>query len=179
MADGLSVPIIAGLAVGIAIIILFSLTFKTASVPTSPTLPQKQAIDIAAQDLTTKYIKNPENIKIYTIIGHGDAAYIPAENFTKQNWILHPLVYVSTDGAFYIINATTHVATKCHSPYCPLPEKAMKTIEGRLAWVVDLASACKNYPEHATYLQYAIDAENGEILWRGGDPLPAQAHICS
>jgi len=42
----------------------------------------------------------------------------------------------------------------------------------------DLASGCKNVPNNTTYLIYEIDAKNGEILWRDGDPQPQQVFTC-
>jgi hypothetical protein len=178
MNDGPTVAVITGLAVGIVTITLFSLTFHTSSMPTTPTVPQEQAINVATKDLTERYVKNPEHIKIYTLVGHGDASFIPVENFTNQHRILRPLVYARPDGSVNVINVTSHVITRCYAPYCPIPNQAAKAIQGRLSWIVDLASACKNYPEHTTYVQYVIDATNGEILWRSGDTLPEEPFTC-
>jgi len=175
MANSLAVPAITGLATGVALIILFSLAFKTMAILTMPSIPQQQAIDIAARDLTTKYIRSPDYIKIYAIVGHQNAAYIPIEDFTEKRLVLYPLFYVSPVGKF-VINATTHVPTKCYSPYCPIP--ATSAVEGRLTWIVELFSACKYYPEHDTIVQYAIDAQNGEILWHRGSEQPEEAFAC-
>lgn len=173
----------AGLGAGIAFILIFAVVFGVAdasprAVPTQPEITQQQAIDTAIQDLTTKFIKNPVDIKIYTIVGHQEAQYLSIQNFTKGNWTLQPLFYVHSNGSFYLINATTHATTRCHLPYCPLPVHAMKVIEGRLAWIVDLASACDNFPNNTTNLTYAVDARNGSIIWRGGNLEPKQAAVC-
>ena len=136
-------------------------------------------MEIAVQDLTTNYIVNPVGIKIYTIIEHGIAENIWVEDFPKEgNWPL-VLVYSHPDGTFYVVNARTHAVEECHIPYCPLPEDGMKTIEGRLAWIVDLIAQCENYPHNTTTVKSAIDAETGEILFHYGDPKPDQAYVCS
>lgn len=144
-----------------------------------PKMTQQQAIVVAARDLTTKYIKNPVDIKIYTIVGHGDALYVPIENLTSNGNSTLQLTYVHPDGTFYVINATTHSIEKCQAPYCPLPDKAKDATKGRLAWMVDLVSQCRDFPHNTTAVIYAIDAKTGEIIWRGGgSPQPAQAYAC-
>lgn len=41
-------------------------------------------MEIAVQDLTTKYIKNPPAIKIYAIVGNQSAAYPTVDTFLKE-----------------------------------------------------------------------------------------------
>src|SRR5581483_2477326 len=156
-------PVIAGLAVGIALIVIF-ITINANSnykiVPTQYKISQEQAIETATHDLTTKYIKNPENIKVYTIVGNQDAEYIPVQNLSKRNWALQPLIFAHPNGTIYLVNATTGDIQQCHDPYCPLPNQAIKTIEGRLGWIVELVARCGNYPNNGYDVMYVIDAIN-------------------
>ncbi len=171
-------PVLAGLVIGLGFIMLFSSAINSLHLP-KVKISEEQAVGIAIQDLTTEYIKNPVGIKIYTIIEHGNAEYIPVEEFPKEgNWPL-VLVYSHPAGTFYLVDARTYAVEECHIPYCPLPEQGMQAIEGRLGWIVDLVARCENFPQNTTVVIYTIDAETGEIIFHYGDPQPEQTFVCS
>lgn len=181
MSKGLAIAAVAGLAVGIAFILIFSTISYISNyraVPTQSKITQEQAIDIAVHDATTKYLNNSKTIKVLTIDRHQGGLYIPVQNFAKEGNLVLPLLYVHPNGTYYEIDATTHEITKCYIPYCPLPEQDMKTIQGRLGWMVELVSRCDNFPIKGYDVVYVIDSLNGEIIWHGGIDIPKQLESC-
>lgn len=178
MSDNVVAPVVAGLAMGVGFIVLFSFTFNSVSLP-AVKISEEQAVKIGVQDLTAKYIRNPEAIKIYALVDDHDGAYVPIDSLGKEGNLTHTLVYSEPDGTFHLVNVETHSTVECQVPYCPLPEQGMKSMGGRLAWIVDLISRCENFPSNTTVVIYAIDAETGEIIWHYGGPQLEQAYVCS
>ncbi len=171
-------PVVIGLAIGVGFIVLFSLAFNSAHLPALK-ISEKQAVGIGVQDLTTKYIRNPEAVKIFALVGEHNGAYIPVDSLGKGGNLTHTIVHSEPNGAFHLINAETHYVMECHIPSCPLREEGMKSIEGRLAWIVDLISSCADNSDDMIGEIYAIDAESGAIIYRTGSPLLDQPYVCS
>lgn len=171
----------AGLAAGIGLIIAFSALFSP-SVSPEPKVSKEQAVEIAVQDLTTRYIKNPPLIKIYAIVNEQSqgAAYPTVETFLKENYTL-VMAHAAANGTFYFVDANTGTLEECHNPYCPLPGQGMEAIKGRLAWIVDLATQCDDYPNNGVDIIYAIDTKTGHIIWDHlSSPFePEQPFACS
>ncbi|MGH9993117.1 MAG: hypothetical protein ACREBU_04980 [Nitrososphaera sp.] len=173
--------VIAGLAAGIGLIITFSTLFST-SPSLEPKISKEQAVEIAVNDLTTRYIKNPPLIKIYAIVNvqSQEAAYPTVETFLKENYTL-VMAHTAVNGNFYFAYANTVTLEECHIPYCPLPEQGMEALKGRLAWIVDLATQCENYPNYEADIIYAIDTKTGQIVWHQNSSQyePQQPFVCS
>lgn|GEM_PF-5116732 len=176
-----SVAAFAGLAAGIGLIIALSTLFSP-SVNLEIRISKEQAVEIAVEDLTTRYIKNPPLIKIYAIINEQsqEAAYPTIETFLRENYTL-VMAHTSANGIFYFVDANAGTLEKCSPPYCPLPVQGMKAIKGRFVWLVDLATQCDNYPNNGVDIIYAIDTKTGQIIWRHNSSLsePGQPFVCS
>ena len=78
-------PVIAGLAVGVGFIVLFSALFPSA-LNLELRISQEKAVEIAVRDLTTRYIENPPAIKIYAIVEkqRQEAAYPTIETLPSK-----------------------------------------------------------------------------------------------
>lgn len=172
---------ISGLAAGIGLIITFSVLFSPSHIPASK-ISKEQAVEIAVRDLTMNYIKNPPLIKIYAIGNEQaqGAVYLPVETFLVGNYTL-VMAHTTASGVFYFVDANTGTLEKCNTLYCPLPEQGMEAIKDRLAWIVDLATRCDNYPNNGADVIYAIDSTAGRIIWHhNSSPYePGQPFICS
>ena len=160
-------PVLAGLAIGIGFIILFSALF-----PSSSNFPlrisQEKAVEIAVHDLTTKYIINPPVIKIYAVVADMQsqgAVYPAVGTFLQGNYTL-PMAHKAVNGTLYFVDARTRTLEECHIPYCTFREEGMEALKGRFAWIVELVTQCENYPHHGADIIYAIDTKTGQILWR-------------
>jgi hypothetical protein len=157
-------PVLAGLAVGIGLVVLFAALF-----PQSPSLElrisREKVVEIAVHDLTARYIKNPPVIKIYAVVDDQTAAYPTVENFLKENYTL-VMAHTAANGTFYFVDAKTLSLEECKIPYCSFREQGMEALKGRFAWIVDLVTQCGNYPYYKTAIMYAIDTKTGQILWR-------------
>lgn len=180
-------PVVAGLAIGIAFIVLFAMSFPPSSSSSNnfePRISKEKAVEIAVHDLTTRYIENPPVIKIYAIIDKQsqEAAYPTVETFLKEENNTLVMAHAAANGsAFYFIDANTLSLEECHVPYCPLGEPGMSALKGRFAWIVELATQCDEYPNYGADITYAIDAKTGQILWRHNSSAdePEHLHVCS
>ncbi|MGI0038185.1 MAG: hypothetical protein ACREAO_00070 [Nitrososphaera sp.] len=174
-------PVIAGLAVGVGFIVLFSALFPSAS-NLELRISQEKAVEIAVRDLTTRYIENSPAIKIYAIVDkqRQEAAYPTVETFLKGNYTL-VMAHTAASGTFYFVDANTGSFEECHIPYCPFREQGMDALKGRFAWIVDLVTQCDNYPNYKAGIIYAIDAKTGQILWRhnSSPDEPKRPFVCS
>jgi hypothetical protein len=159
-------PVLAGLAIGIGFITLFSALFPS-SFNLQAGISQEKAVEIAVHDLTTKYIINPPAIKIYAIVDkqRQEAANPTVETFLKGNYTL-VMAHTAVNGTFYFVDARTRALEECHVPYCTFREEGMEALEGRFAWIVELVTQCENYPHNGADIIYAIDTKTGQILWR-------------
>ncbi|MGI0012910.1 MAG: cupredoxin domain-containing protein [Nitrososphaera sp.] len=147
-----------------------------------PRISKEEAVEIAVQDLTTRYIKNPPLIKIYAIVDEQSqgAAYPTIETFLKENYTL-VMAHTAANGTFYFVDANAGTLEECHIPYCPLPEQGMEALKGRFAWMVDLVTQCDNYPNYGADIIYGIDAKTGQIVWHHNSSQyePQQPFVCS
>lgn len=192
MTRELIAPVLAGLAAGIAFIIVLSVTIISTptnqkqfpvvatnnTTITQPKITQKQAIDIAIHDISTNYIRNPDYIRNFNITDH-HSNYVDLQRFIKSNWTL-TLIYLDVNGTVYGINPITHKMSKCPSIDCIQPrEEVRKIIEGRLEWIVDSHFGCIQPPPITSYSAfYVIDANNGKIIWRGSNQALSQPMAC-
>ena len=170
-------PVLAGLAIGVGFIVLFSILFPP-SHSLEPKISKEKAVETAVHDLTTNYIRNPVGIKIYAVIGDQNGAYLPVDSFLKERNLNLVRVHSEPNGTFFFIDPKTDSLEECTIPYCPLPEEGMKTVEGRFAWIVDLVSRCENFPNNTIGVIYAIDAATGEIIFHYGSLQPEQVYVC-
>jgi hypothetical protein len=175
-------PVLAGLAVGVGFIVLLSVVFSSPYF-SEPKITREKAVEIAVHDLTTKYVKNPPVIKIYAIVDRlsQTAAYPTIDAFLKEENYTLVMAYANTNGTFYFVDPTTLTFEECRIPYCPLTEQGMKALEGRFAWIVDLATRCEDYPNYGADIIYAIDAKTGQIIWHHNSSQhePQQPFVCS
>lgn len=183
MGNSAIAPVIAGLAIGIAFIVLFAVSFPSSSSNNFELrISKEKAVEIAVHDLTTRYIENPPVIKIYALIDKQSqvAAYPTIETFLKENYTL-VMVHTAINGTFYFVDANTLSLEECHVPYCPLGEPGMGALKGRFAWIVELATQCDEYPNYGADITYAIDVKTGQILWRhnSSPDEPERALVCS
>lgn len=156
-----------GLIVGMGFVALVSMAFSVSE----PEISKEKAVEIAVNDMTTNYIKNPPAIKIYAVEDVEEplgAVYPTIETFLEEgeNYII-PMAHTSAvDRAYYFVNPETRSLEECQIPYCTFREEGMNALTGRYAWIVDLVTQCKEYPHHGADIKYAVDAKTGQILWR-------------
>ena len=153
MENGL--PVIAGMAVGILLIIVFSTVTIPNTIPTTPRLTEDEAFAVMKADIesrvgdatVTLYMRHPRN---------------------PDNSRPLPLIYFSEElGRQYNIDGATHEITSSCVPsrYCPINiayKDVDKSISGKLVYFLDGAYSRKEVSAPAFYF---IDAMNGDVLW--------------
>lgn len=119
-------PVLAGLAIGIGFIMLFSALFPSSSSNFQLRISQEKAVEIAVHDLTTKYIINPPVIKIYAVadMQSQGAIYPAVGTFLEGNYTL-PMAHKAVNETFYFVDARTRTLEECQIPYCTFREEGM------------------------------------------------------
>jgi hypothetical protein len=148
-------PVAAGLACGIGLIILFSVSTIPNMIPTTPRLTEDEVFDIMKADIqgrigeatVTLYMRHPRN---------------------PDNTGPLPLIYFSEElGRQYGIDGKSHEVTYSCVPSreCPINiahSGVEKSINGRLVYFLDGAYSGNEISSPAFYF---IDAMNGDVLW--------------
>lgn len=156
MSDEVAAPVIAGLAVGVAFMLMLILALGQArSVPTFPLLTEDQAIDVMKSDIKNR-IGDNVTVRLYQ-----DS--IVRDFGTSSLWLIY---YQQEKNLLYFINGTSQTVsgTCMPGPAC-LNVKykgADKSVADRLVYFLD-----GNYSglEKSSPAYYFIDAMSGEVLW--------------
>jgi hypothetical protein len=154
MSDEVAVPVIAGLAVGVAFMLMLILALGQArSVPTFPLLTEDQAIGVMKSDIEHR-VGNNVTVRLY-----GDSN---VQDFGTSS--LRLIYYQQEKNLLYFINGTSQTTsgTCMPGPAC-LNVKykgADKSVAGRLVYFLD---GSYSGMEKSSPVYYFIDAMNGKF----------------
>lgn len=158
-------PVFAGLAVGIILILVFSTVTIPNTIPIKPQLTEEDAFAVMVSDIenrvgeatVTLYLRHPDN---------------------PDNTRPLPLIYYSKElGRQYGIDGKTlEITYSCvPSRECPINiahSGVENAIDGRLVYFLDGAYSAEKTSSPAFYF---VDAMNGEILWSDIGQLQAES----
>jgi len=148
-------PVIAGLAVGISLIVLFSTSSIPNTIPTIPRLTEDEAFAVMKADIQSR-------------VGDATVTLYMGHPRNPDNTRPLPLIYFSEElGRQYNIDGATHeIISSCvPSMFCPINiahKGVEKSISGKLVYFLDGAYSGKDVNSPAYYF---IDAMNGDVLW--------------
>jgi hypothetical protein len=174
----MSIPVIAGLSIGILLIVIFALvSFNSSSKSTFSELSSDDAIRIVENDLkrVTEEIGSKYGVDYVIITGiavdvpkfaNYTPSYVPFEEFKEKHMKL-PLVYVSSnDTVIHILeNGSSQHIGQCHTgllTYCGYRPPFELGYKGRLIYGVEMLVSSDDNMK--TPLFYVIDAKNGQIV---------------
>lgn len=157
--NGDATPVIAGLAIGIAFIALFSVsTFPFSSY--KPRLSEEQAISVLANHLKEKW-NGFINYGIYTPEG-----YLEYDQFRARGYHV-PLVFVHNGGTQFFVNSTTYeVDYRCvnFSPImCGYSPNFVNEARGHLVYAFDISVRTDSKCDGSDF--FIVDAMDGDILF--------------
>ena len=150
-----SLSVIAGLTVGICLILLFSVAPIPNMIPTTPKLTEDEAFTVMKDDIQSRAGEA-------TVALYGRPPRVPDNDSPL------PLLYYSSElGRQYNINARTHEITGSCVPsiMCGINithSDIDKTVDGKLVYFLDGIYSAKTIDSPAYYF---VDAMNGDVLW--------------
>ena len=150
-----SLPVIAGLGVGIGLVILFASAPIPNTIPIIPELTEDEAFEIMKADIQSR-------------VGEATVILYMRHPLNPDNTRPLPLIYYSEElGRQYQIDGKSHeIISSCvPSILCPINiahSGIEESIDGRLVYFLDGAYSGEKVSCPAFYF---IDALNGDILW--------------
>lgn len=175
----ITLPVIAGIALGVVMIIAFAIVFNSPSGSNSSTLPRissRDTIHIVENEL--QRFTNEVGMKYGVDYRITDIAidvpkfanytltYVSFKEFEEKNMKL-PLVYVNSNGTvFHILeNGSSEYVGECHTglfTYCGSRPPFELGYEGRLVYGMEVLALSKDNLKESLF--YIVDAMNGEIV---------------
>lgn len=157
MSDSITAPVIAGLAVGIGFITLFSLLLGPTHSTLTPEISPESALEIAEKDLRER------STDIVRITPYVD--FVNPDGVHNRQF---PLIYLHPNGTQYYINSTTsEIESSCNpstSACLVYGQDIRDAISGRLTYLVDLVWFHEK--GHSSSAIYHVDAKTEEIVYR-------------
>ena len=181
MGSRITLLVIAGLVVGIIMIIVFATAFNSQSSTTSstPRISSQEAIDIVENDLkrVTNEVGSKYGVEYIRITGiavdvpkfaNYTPSYVPIEEFKEKDMKL-PLVRVGSNDNITVTrifeNGSSEYIGECHTSlltYCGYRPPFELGYEGRLVYGIEMLVMSNDNPK--TSLFYVVDATNGQIV---------------
>jgi hypothetical protein len=170
--DGIALPVIAGLAVGVGTIILFitvQVPSQDAQFPeilTTSRITQEQAIVILFKEFQRNFSNfTLSNLYIYDIHDRENPKWATAEEVMQSDHQAIQLIFYHQNGTLFYINSTDNTVRGT----CP-PSTCARTIQflDKLAYVIE--ADCNRCNEYG-FDVYVIDAIEGKLI------RPTSLHI--
>lgn len=177
MGGRISPPVIAGLIVGIGLIIILAVfvNLSTSSIsPVTPKISSDDAIHIVGNDILKWNREHGINFTVTDIaidvprFSNYSPTYVSYQEFKKQDMKL-PLVFVSPNDTIIQIleNHTSKIVGQCHAglrflTYCGYLAPFELGYKGRLVYGVEMLGLSNDNQKEKRF--YVVDAMNGQIV---------------